>query len=111
MADGNGVPPETKRSQVETLKETSDFLRGNVVAELASDADHVSKDSYNLLKFHGTYQQEDRDARKRRDRAGIGKHYVFMVRCKMPGGKLSADSYLAMDSIAEKYANGTIRFT
>jgi sulfite reductase (ferredoxin) len=99
------------RSAVEALKESSRYLRGNIVAELDDGTDHVSKESYNLLKFHGTYQQEDRDARKARDRAGVGKHYMFMVRCRLPGGKLTAGQYLALDDLAGRYANGTIRLT
>src|SRR4029077_10748915 len=65
----------------------------------------------NLLKFHGTYQQEDRDARKTRRKDGVGKHFMFMVRCKIPGGCLTAGQYLAMDDLAGQYANGTLRFT
>src|SRR5205823_6234010 len=65
----------------------------------------------NLLKFHGTYQQEDRDARKNRSRAGVGKHHMFMVRCRIPGGRLTAAQYLAIDDLAREYANGTLRFT
>src|SRR5262249_31283015 len=42
---------------------------------------------------------------------GTGKHYMFMVRCKVPGGKLTAEQYLAVDDLAERYANGTLRFT
>jgi sulfite reductase (ferredoxin) len=102
------VPQPTS---VETLKESSDYLRGKILAELADGSDHVSKDSYNLLKFHGTYQQEDRDARKQRDRTGVHKHYMFMVRCKIPGGKLTAEQYLALDDLASLYANGTVRLT
>jgi len=110
MADvpSGGVP---KRSGVEILKENSRFLRGNIVAELNDGTDHVSKDSYNLLKFHGTYQQEDRDARKTRDKTGLAKHYIFMVRCKIPGGRVTADQYLALDELAERYANHTLRLT
>jgi sulfite reductase (ferredoxin) len=110
MADvpSGGVP---KRSGVEILKENSRFLRGNIVAELNDGTDHVSKDSYNLLKFHGTYQQEDRDARKTRDKTGLAKHYMFMVRCKIPGGRVTADQYLALDELAGRYANHTLRLT
>src|SRR5439155_12371939 len=61
--------------------------------------------------FHGTYQQEDRDARKHRSKEAVGKHYMFMVRCKIPGGWLTAKQYLAVDDIAGNYANGTLRFT
>jgi sulfite reductase (ferredoxin) len=99
------------RSGVEIVKENSRYLRGNIVAELNDGTDHVSKDSYQLLKFHGTYQQEDRDARKRRDKTGLTKHTIFMVRCKIPGGKLTADQYLALDDLAERHANKTLRLT
>src|SRR4051812_18355407 len=100
-----------KLSPVETIKETSRQLRGTVAEELASDATHLSDAAKNLIKFHGSYQQEDRDARKRRSKAGVGKHYCFMVRCKIPGGKVTADQYLAVDRLAGEYANGTLRFT
>lgn len=104
-------PSPPKRSGVEIVKENSQFLRGTLAETLAGDADHFSDGDKNLLKFHGSYQQEDRDARKNRTQTGVRKHYMFMVRCKMPGGKLTADQYLAMDEIAEKHANGTLRFT
>lgn len=102
---------EPKRSAVELQKEQSRQLRGTVAETLASDADHMSDLDKNVLKFHGSYQQEDRDARKNRSKAGVGKHYMFMVRCKIPGGKVTASQYLAIDDLAERYANGTIRFT
>src|SRR5262249_6569807 len=63
------------------------------------------------LKFHGSYQQEDRDARKSRRKEGVGKHHMFMVRCRIPGGLLSAQQYLAVDDLAGRFANGTLRFT
>jgi sulfite reductase (ferredoxin) len=100
-----------KLSQVEAIKEASHQLRGTVAEELAGRADHLSEAAKNLIKFHGSYQQEDRDARKNRSKAGVGKHYMFMVRCKIPGGKVSSDQYLALDEIADRYANGTLRFT
>jgi sulfite reductase (ferredoxin) len=100
-----------KRSPVEEMKEKSRQLRGGIVEVLASSADHFGEADKNLLKFHGSYQQEDRDARKNRSKQGVGKHYMFMVRCKMPGGKLTAAQYLALDGLAGQYANGTLRFT
>ena len=100
-----------KLSPVEEIKETSRQLRGTIAEELAGPADHLSESAKNLIKFHGTYQQEDRDARKRRSKEGVGKHYMFMVRCKIPGGKVTADQYLALDELADRYANGTLRFT
>jgi sulfite reductase (ferredoxin) len=96
---------------VEAIKENSRALRGTIGEELQKDSDHFSEQDKQLLKFHGTYQQEDRDARKARRGAGLGKHYMFMVRCKIPGGRLTAAQYLAVDGLAGAYANGTLRFT
>jgi sulfite reductase (ferredoxin) len=100
-----------KRSAVEGVKENSHALRGTIGDVLTQATDHFSESDKNLLKFHGTYQQEDRDARKARNKVGVGKHYMFMVRCKIPGGRMTADQYLAIDDLAGKYANGTLRFT
>src|SRR5262249_15356855 len=65
----------------------------------------------NLLKFHGSYQQEDRDARKNQRAQGLGKQFLFMVRCKIPGGRLTPAQYFEVERLAERYANGTLRFT
>src|SRR6188472_729444 len=100
-----------KLSAFESVKETSRQLRGTLAEEVYGPAEHLSDNAKNLLKFHGSYQQEDRDARKRRSKEGVGKHYMFMVRCKIPGGKVTADQYLVLDDLADKHANGTLRFT
>ena len=106
-----GEPTPAKRSPVEGIKENSRLLRGTIPLELVQDTDHFNEDSKQLLKFHGTYQQDDRDARKQRTKEDPGKHYMFMVRCKIPGGKMTAAQYLALDDLAGEYANGTIRIT
>src|SRR5438132_5682460 len=103
------APP--KRSAVEGTKESSRQLRGTIAEELATDSDHFGEADKQLLKFHGTYQQEDRDARKNRKKDGVSKHHMFMVRCKIPGGRLTARQYLAVDDLAGAYGNGTLRFT
>jgi sulfite reductase (ferredoxin) len=103
------APP--KPSPVEGIKGGSRQLRGSIALELARDTDHFGEADKQLLKFHGTYQQEDRDARKARKKDGIGKHHMFMVRCKIPGGRLSASQYLALDDLAGRCGNGTLRFT
>jgi sulfite reductase (ferredoxin) len=105
------LPPKPTRSGVEVQKENSRFLRGTIGDDLARDVDHFTDADKNLLKFHGSYQQEDRDARKMRREGGLGKHYLFMVRCKIPGGRVTADQYLALDELADRYANGTLRVT
>ena len=102
---------EAKPSPVEAIKDASHYLIGTLPQELAADVDHFGEESKQLLKFHGSYQQEDRDARKNRSKAGVGKAYMFMIRLKLPGGKLTSEQYLAMDDIAGEYANGTLRLT
>jgi sulfite reductase (ferredoxin) len=99
------------RSAVEGIKEDSRALRGTIGEDLEKDSDHFSDQDKQVLKFHGSYQQEDRDARKARRDEGLGKHYMFMVRCKIPGGRVTADQYLALDKLAGDYGNGTLRFT
>jgi sulfite reductase (ferredoxin) len=96
---------------VETIKENSQRLRGTIALELLTVADHFNDQNKQLLKFHGTYQQDDRDARKTRRKDGAGKSYIFMVRCKIPGGRLTAQQYLAVDDLAGAFGNGTLRFT
>ena len=73
--------------------------------------DFVSDEAYELLKFHGSYQGYDRDTATERKKAGLDKEWEFMVRMKAAGGRISADQYLALDGISEKYANGTLRIT
>ena len=103
--------PAAPPSPVEAIKANSRFLKGSLPDELAMPTDHFSEEAKNLLKFHGSYQQEDRDARKNRSKAGVGKAYMMMIRLKLPGGKLTAGQYLAMDELADTYANGTLRLT
>lgn len=95
-----------KLHKLEKIKESSNYLRGPLDVEVKNDEDHFGKDAIQVLKFHGTYQQDDRDKRDGRDR-----HYMFMIRSRTPGGKLSPDQYLAVDEIADRYADGTIRVT
>jgi len=103
--------PQVKRSAVELIKENSQQLRGTIALELVQDTDHFNEQDKQLIKFHGFYQQDDRDARKDRHREGAGKAYNFMVRCKIPGGRVSADQYLVVDDLASKYGSGTLRIT
>jgi sulfite reductase (ferredoxin) len=85
-----------KKTQLERLKEGSSHLRGTLAEELRAEAPTFTEGSKTLLKFHGIYQQDDRDTRKQE------KRYSFMVRCKMPGGRLDAAQYLALDGLADR---------
>lgn len=99
------------RSVVEIIKERSNYLRGTVKETLESDATHFSEEEYHVLKFHGIYQQDDRDERSRARKEGRDKEWIMMIRTKFPGGALTADQYLAMDDISNRFADGTLRIT
>jgi sulfite reductase (ferredoxin) len=107
MSEQNAKP----LSGQEAIKTSSGFLKGNIAAELTDGKPDITDSSYELLKFHGTYFGYDRDSATERKKAGLDKKYEFMVRTRIPGGRLTADQYIAMDDIAEKYANGTLRIT
>jgi sulfite reductase (ferredoxin) len=99
-----------KESKVEQAKREGRHLRGTISETLAADVTHFAGDDLTLLKFHGTYQQDDRDARRRRDE-GEEKAFAFMVRVALPAGMLDAKQYLALEDVADRYANGTLRVT
>lgn len=103
---------ERAPSKVEHLKIESDGLGGLLFDELNdTSSDRISEDAYQLLKFHGSYQQDDRDERRDRKKQGLDRAWSFMVRTKFPGGRLTAEQYLMTDELARTYANGTIRIT
>jgi sulfite reductase (ferredoxin) len=103
--------PDQDLSKVERIKAGSRLLRGDIVDELASAEPLFTDPSTQLLKFHGIYQQEDRDRRKEARRLGMAKHHQMMVRTRIPGGVVSPDAYLAHDRIASRWGNGTMRVT
>jgi sulfite reductase (ferredoxin) len=96
---------------VEEIKAESRALRGTIQESLAADTSHFSEDEYQLLKFHGTYQQDDRDQRAARKAQNQDKAWMFMVRSKLPGGDLTAAQYLEHDKIARELGNGTLRIS
>jgi sulfite reductase (NADPH) hemoprotein beta-component len=101
-----GTEAPIKLTRNEGLKETHPLLAGTIAETLAnSGAERFTDDDYEFLKFHGIYQQDDRDQRK------AGKHYILMVRTKFPGGVLTAQQYVLCDQLATQYANNTLRIT
>src|SRR5687767_7930497 len=104
------MAPKTE-SKVEVAKREGRHLRGTIAETLASDATHFGADDIHLLKFHGTYQQDSRDERRRRESAGEEKAYSFMVRVAIPAGAVTAEQYLSLEKIADDHANGTLRVT
>ena len=101
---------ERKKSKQEIVKEASHFLRGSIAEELARDTPKFGSGDIGLLKFHGIYQQDDRDARKHRQ-PGDDKSYSFMIRLKVPGGKITAEQFLTELSLGERLGSGTLRIT
>ena len=98
-------------SKVEVAKRHGRHLRGTIAETLASERTHFGHDDAALLKFHGTYQQDDRDARREREAAGLEKAWSFMVRVAIPAGALTGPQYLGLERIADEHANGTLRVT
>ena len=86
------------RSKVETLKEKSDFLRHPLMCELVSESSNINEEAAQLMKFHGSYQQDNREKRT----LGKGKFYQFMMRTKQPAGLVTNQLYLTMDDLANE---------
>ncbi len=99
------------RSAVEGIKEASRYLRGPLDVEFAAGGTHISDEAYQILKFHGSYQQDDRDQRNDRRKAGEEYAYGFMIRLRIPGGDVHPELWLALDRLAGEYANATLRLT
>lgn len=99
-------------SKNETIKENSRYLRGTILEGLADlSTGALCEDDTQLLKFHGVYQQDDRDVRNERRRQKLEKAYSFMARVRVPGGVCTPTQWLEMDRIADEYANGTLKLT
>ncbi len=97
---------ESAVTRNEQIKQATPTLAGSIAATLADPAaDHFSDDDNQFLKFHGSYQQDDRDLRK------AGKKYIMMVRGRIPGGVLTAKQWCVFDDLATRYGNDTLRIT
>ncbi|MGF1517470.1 MAG: sulfite reductase, ferredoxin dependent [Nodosilinea sp.] len=101
------TPAGPTPSKVEVLKENSNFLREPVASELLQDTNHFSEGAIQILKFHGSYQQDNRDNRAR----GQEKDYQMMLRTRNPGGDISPELYITLDRLSDEYGNGTLRAT
>ncbi|GLQ44998.1 sulfite reductase [NADPH] hemoprotein beta-component [Dyella lipolytica] len=103
---------DTTVSELERIKANSRFLRGTLAETLADPVTGaISDDDNKLLKFHGSYQQDDRDLRDERRKQKLEPAYQFMVRARLAGGVLSPSQWLSFDHIARTWANGTLRIT
>jgi sulfite reductase (NADPH) hemoprotein beta-component len=103
---------EKKLSANEYIKIRSNYLRGTIADGLADQSTGaLSEDDQQLLKFHGTYQQDDRDLRAERRKYKLEKAYAFMIRIRVPGGVATPAQWLEVDRLATQFANGTIKLT
>ncbi len=101
------TPIQTKVSKVEKLKDRSNYLREPLLSELKEETTHFSEDAIQILKFHGSYQQDNRDNRAK----GQEKDYQMMLRTRSPGGFVPPELFLALDRLSEEYGNHTLRIT
>jgi sulfite reductase (ferredoxin) len=106
---GNG--PAAKPSKAEAIKIASQYLHTFVAEEARNGLSHFTEEAAAVLKFHGSYQQDDRDLRTQMKREGKEKAFQCMIRIRVVGGKLTADQYLTADRLANTVGNGTLRIT
>src|SRR5437867_6176248 len=99
----SGTAPKVTHNEV--IKDAVPTLAGNIAATLAANAEMFSADDAQFTKFHGIYQQDDRDQRK------AGKKYILMVRSRIPGGVMTPKQWSVYDDLASKHGNNTLRVT
>jgi sulfite reductase (NADPH) hemoprotein beta-component len=100
------IEAPVKLTHNEDIKTAIPTVAGSIAATIAdASADHFTQDDYEFLKFHGVYQQDDRDLRK------TGKHYIMMVRTRIPGGVMTANQWRVFDDLSGRYGNNTLRVT
>ncbi len=103
---------DTKLSEVERIKAQSGHLRGTLLDSLDDPlTGAIAEADTQVSKFHGIYQQDDRDVRSERKRRKLEPAWSFMIRARIPGGLVTTGQWLAMDRIAREFANGSIRLT
>ncbi|MBT2625402.1 assimilatory sulfite reductase (NADPH) hemoprotein subunit [Bacillus sp. ISL-32] len=104
--------PEGSPSDVEDIKEKSDYLRGTL-KEVMLDriSAGIPDDDNRLMKHHGSYLQDDRDLRNERQKQKLEPAYQFMLRVRMPGGVSTPAQWLVMDDLSQKYGNNTLKLT
>lgn len=104
--------PDGSPSDVEGIKERSNYLRGTL-KEVMLDrmTAGIPEDDNRLMKHHGSYLQDDRDLRNERQKQKLEPAYQFMLRVRLPGGVATSNQWLVMDDLAQKYGNGTLKLT
>ena len=99
-------------SSIERIKTASDGLRGTLAESLKDEiTGAIREDDCALIKFHGMYQQDDRDRREERAEKKLERLFSFMIRLRLPGGVLKAEQWIALNEITEENTTGTIKIT
>jgi len=99
-------------SGIEKIKQASDGLRGEITKSLKDEiTGAIREGDQAVIKFHGMYQQDDRDRREERAEKKLDRLYTFMIRLRLPGGFLNAEQWIAMHEIAGKNSTGVIKIT
>ena len=97
---------------VETMKANSRNLRGTILDSIADPVTGaMHEDDSKLIRYHGSYQQDDRDVREERRKQKLEPAYQFMIRVRVPGGVVTPSQWLAMDKLTREYGSGTLRVT
>lgn len=113
MSNNTATPPVAENlSSVEKIKRKSDGLRGDIAEGIVNEiSGAVSDDDQQLVKFHGMYQQDDRDRREERAAKKLDRLYSFMIRLRLPGGYMTPEQWIAIHHIAGDYTTGVIKIT
>ncbi|MFS0637591.1 assimilatory sulfite reductase (NADPH) hemoprotein subunit [Mesobacillus foraminis] len=112
MLKVNLKAPDGRPSDVERIKKESNYLRGTLAESMAERISAgISDDDNRLMKFHGSYLQDDRDLRIERQKQKLEPAYQFMVRVRRPGGVATPEQWLVLDKLAQQYGNGTLKLS
>ena len=106
------MPDTPNLSDVERIKAASDYLRGSIEASLADPiTGAIAPDDTQLIKFHGSYQQTDRELESERKRQKLEPLYSFMIRVRVPGGVATPAQWQRMDALSDAYGSGALKLT
>ncbi|MGP4059783.1 assimilatory sulfite reductase (NADPH) hemoprotein subunit [Halobacillus sp. H74] len=112
MSDNKTIHPQGPPDEMERIKEDSRYLRGNLVESFQDPITaSIPEEDTKLLKFHGSYMQDDRDLRQERKQKKLEPAYQFMIRVRLPGGVATPKQWLTMDELADQYGNETLKLT
>src|SRR6201990_486530 len=103
---------DKKLSAIERIKTESDALRGSIVKSLEDEiTGAIREDDQAVIKFHGMYQQDDRDRREERAEKKLERLYSFMIRLRLPGGFFTPEQWIATHHVAGEHSTGVIKIT